>query len=283
MSDLRHSGQAFESAAASKGGDGKGAGLPDAIRPLVEFPAVLRANGFAVAPDQTMGFIEAVGLLGPRDMSDLHRAAVAMLAIAQDRRPEFDALFAAHFVGAALPSAVPGDDEEVTAHEATGTAGEEPERPDEREPGDEASAAERLGHRLLADRPEDALALLRRLGPSRLPRRRTRRFAPARHARALDPRRAMREAARRDGEVLTLPRRRRTTRQRRIVLLIDVSGSMAERTESALRLAHALARVSERLEVFTLGTRLTRITPAVRLQNPGRALDRAAALIADAS
>lgn len=248
---------------------------------LVSFPALLRANGFAVAPDQTMSFVEAVGLLGPRSIHDIRRAGVATLAIPQDRRSDFDALFDAHFLGTALPQAMPGDDEEVEAHEGTGDTEEIPDEPPEDEPGDEATAAERLGHRALADRPEDALARLRRHGAARLPRRRSRRFRPARNGRVLDMRRALREAARRDGEVLTLPMRRRRWRQRKIVLLIDVSGSMAERTESALRLAHTLARVAERLEVFTLGTRLTRVTPALRLANPGRALERASGLISD--
>ncbi len=255
--------------------------LPAATRLFVAFPTLLRANGFAVAPDQTMGFVEAIGLLGPRGIDDVRMAAVAMLAIPQDRRGEFDALFDAHFLGTSLPDAIPGDDEEVEHVEATGETQEIPEDPADDEPGDDATSAERLGHRVLQDRPEDALAALRRQGPTRLPRRRSRRFQPARDGRALDMRRMLREAARRDGEVLTLPRRRRQMRQRRVVLLIDVSGSMAERTEPALRLAHTLSRVAERLEVFTLGTRLTRVTPALRIANPSRALDRAAGLIAD--
>ena len=255
--------------------------VPAGAHSLMSFPTLLRANGFAVAPDQTMSFVEGVGLLGPGSIHDIRRAAVATLAIPQDRRSDFDALFDAHFLGASLPDAVPGDDEEVDAYEGTGETDEIPGEPSDDEPGEEATAAERLGHRTLADRPEDALAALRRLGAARLPRRRSRRFQPARDGRALDMRKALREAARRDGEVLTLPRRKRQWRQRRIVLLIDVSGSMAGRTESSLRLAQTLARVAERLEVFTLGTRLTRVTPALKLQNPARALERASALIAD--
>ncbi|MEM9139551.1 MAG: VWA domain-containing protein [Pseudomonadota bacterium] len=255
--------------------------LPAGAKPFVDFPPLLRANGFAVSPDQTMGFVEAVGLLGPTGVDDVRRAAVAMLAVPHDRQADFNALFDAHFLGAPLPQAMPGDeDEEVEAHEGTGETEDIPEDPSD-EPGDEAALAEHLGHRALQDRPEDALSLLRRDGAARLPRRRSRRFRAAPDGRALDMRRALREAARRDGEVLTLPQRRRQTRQRRIVLLIDVSGSMQERTESALRLAHTLARVAERLEVFTLGTRLTRVTPALRQRNAGLALDRASALIAD--
>ena len=37
--------------------------MPPAASLFVSFPTLLRANGFAVAPDQTMGFIEAVGLI----------------------------------------------------------------------------------------------------------------------------------------------------------------------------------------------------------------------------
>ena len=254
--------------------------VPAGVRPLVGFVPLLRVNGFAVAPDQTMGFVEAVGLLGPGGIGDVRRAAVAMLGIPQDRRAAFDALFDAHFLGVPLPDAMPGDEEEAEAHEATGQDVEMPEEPSD-DPGEDATTAERLGQRALVDRPEDALQALRRHGPAQLPRRRSRRFRTARDGRVPDLRRALREAARRDGEVLTLPRRRRQMRQRRIVLLIDVSGSMKDRTEAALRLAHTLARVAERLEVFTLGTRLTRITPALRHRNPAQALDRASRIIAD--
>ncbi|MEM0990162.1 MAG: VWA domain-containing protein [Pseudomonadota bacterium] len=254
--------------------------LPAGIQPLAAFAPLLRANGFAVAPDQVMGFIEGVGLLGPSNITDIRRAAVAMLAIPQDRRAEFDALFDAQFLGAALPQAVPADEEEVEAHEGTGETEEIPADPSDEDPGEEATATERLGQRALEDRPEEALALLRRQA-THLPRRRSYRLRAAKQGRTPDLRRTLRDAVRRDGEIMTLPVRRRRTRQRRIVLLIDVSGSMQERTEGALRLAHTLVRHAERAEVFTLGTRLTRVTPALRLQNPGRALDRASALIAD--
>ncbi len=255
--------------------------LPPATRMLAEFATLLRANGFAISPDQTMAFVEGVGLLGPNAIIDIRRAAVALLAIPQNRRADFDALFDAHFLGASLPQAMPGDDAEAEAHEATGQTEEIADVPEEDEPGDDATTLERLGHRALQDRPEEALAHLRRHAPNRLPRRQSYRFNASSRGRQPDLRRTLKEAAKRDGEILTLPRRLRQTRQRRIILLIDVSGSMQERTESSLRLAHTLTRTAERIEVFTLGTRLTRITPAMRLANPTRALERASSLIAD--
>ena len=44
--------------------------VPGAVRPLIGFPALLREHGFAIAPEQTVSFLQAVELLGPRT----HRA-----------------------------------------------------------------------------------------------------------------------------------------------------------------------------------------------------------------
>ncbi|MEM6904850.1 MAG: hypothetical protein AAF568_03065, partial [Pseudomonadota bacterium] len=130
--------------------------VPAAARPLVSFAPLLRANGFSVSPDQTMGFVEAVGLLGPRSMGDIRHAALALMAIPPDRRADFDQLFDAHFLGVALPQAMPADEEEeAEAHEATGQTEEMVVDPSD-DPGEEATAAERLGHRALIDQPEAA-------------------------------------------------------------------------------------------------------------------------------
>jgi uncharacterized protein with von Willebrand factor type A (vWA) domain len=94
-------------------------------------------------------------------------------------------------------------------------------------------------------------------------------------------RRLLRDAVRRDGEVMSLPKLTRKTRQRRILLLIDVSGSMKTLTEDAMSLAHALMGAADRAEVFTLGTRLTRVTRVLRLKQRGQALGAAASLVSD--
>ena len=77
---------------------------------------------------------------------------------------------------------------------------------------------------------------------------------------------------RRDGEITRLPTRRRLSRERRVLMLIDVSGSMKDGTDGALRLAHALVQGGERVECFTIGTRLTRVTRALRHRNRDQAL-----------
>jgi len=258
--------------------------LPPAARPFVDFATLLRAHGFAVAPEQTVAFLEAVALLGPRHMTDIRRAAIATLAPPRERIGEFLALFDAHFLGGARAAPVEsgaGEEEPLRVQEEA--AGEEDvllEVAGETK-GETASPAEALGLRRFSAHPVRALDRFRREAPRRLPRRRTALLVRARRGPVVDLARTLRRAASREGELLELAFRRRATRQRRIVLLIDVSGSMKEQSETNLRFAHALARVAERLEVLTFGTRLTRVTPALRIPTVERALDRAARTVRD--
>jgi uncharacterized protein with von Willebrand factor type A (vWA) domain len=255
---------------------------PPGLQPILGFPPLLRQAGFAVAPDQTVGFVAAIGALGPRGIADIRSAALALFAIPPERIEEFDALFRAHFMGQTVAAAAEGAGEEdsAEAHEATGVETEE--EAEEDSAGDRASLTERLGQarlRGLAD-PEVLAAVARDL-PRRVPRRRSFRRVPAKRGDAFDLRRTLREAVRRDGEALRLFERRRKLRDRRIIMLIDVSGSMQGLSEQALRLAHVVVQVTGRAEVFTLGTRLTRVTPALGPADADRALARAAGLIAD--
>ena len=96
--------------------------IPAAARPFIEFPPFLRSHGFAVSPDQTIGFLQAVGLLGPRNMEDIRRSAIAMLAIPKELEMEFDACFRAFFLGqtVAAPADSGRSDEEPEAREDRG-------------------------------------------------------------------------------------------------------------------------------------------------------------------
>lgn len=256
---------------------------PRAIAPFLRFAQVLRHAGFAISPDQTIGFVQSVGILGPRDMTDIFRAGRALFAVPPERMAEYDALFRAVFLDQTLKAPATGDDEEeVDAFEPTGTAQDVEATEDPSEIGAEASATERLGRRSLSEAGEsDVLRRLERQAPTALPRRLSYRRKTAKSGDRLDMRRTLRDAAKRDGEVLRLFQSRRKTRQRRVLLLIDVSGSMKDRSDPALRLAHSVMQAADRAEVFTLGTRLTRITAALRAANRNQALKRAAASIAD--
>ena len=257
--------------------------MPAPARHLAGFPPFLRDFGFTTSPEQTVAFLQAVELLGPRGIDDVRRAAVATLSPPRERAGEFDALFRAWFHGEFAPVPRESEDEtEVRVHDEGGATHEPPDEPDLGESGQSATAAEMLGGRRF--RAETAIERLRRFAreaPERLPRRRGLRRRRARKGDTVDLPRALRTAVRHGGDTPVLPWRRRTLRQRRILLLVDVSGSMKEQTENVLRFAHVLYHAAERMEGFTLGTRLTRITAALRLRNADSALAKASALVPD--
>lgn len=255
---------------------------PRALDPFLRFAQALRGAGFAVSPDQTSDFIASVGLLGPRDMTDIHRAGRALFAIPPERMAEYDALFRAVFLDQVIQAPADGDeDDDVEAFEPTSESRVVEAADDESEVGAEATIEERLGQRPLQESREEALRRILRDAPALLPRRKSYRRKLVKSGDRIDMRRSLRDAAKRDGEVLRLFQSRRKTRQRRVLLLIDVSGSMKDRSEGLLQLAHAVVQAADTAEVYTLGTRLTRITQALRPAESGQALARAGQAIAD--
>ena len=257
--------------------------LPRAARPLLGFVTLLRANGFAIAPEQTTAFLSAIELLGPRSLADIRRAGLATLAPPPERHGAYDALFRLHFLGddvAGFGDREDDDDIVRLQDEQRGDA-EPPLSDDANESGQAATAAEALVERRFGpDDRDEALRRLAREAPARLPQRRSYRRRRGRRG-LIDLRRTLREAARSDGEVLKLVRLQRRRRQRKILLLIDVSGSMKARTEDNLRFAHALTKAAPRIEVFTFGTRLTRVTRPLHLKRREQALAAAAGLVSD--
>ena len=125
-------------------------------------------------------------------------------------------------------------------------------------------------HRLLADlRLSGALKKSRRLEPA----------VRGRH----DPRRTMKGAMRTGGEALRHRFRRARIQPRKVVLLCDVSGSMAPYSRALLRFLHAGVISGGRLEAFSMGTRLTRITRELATRDPDQALRKAAGSVQDLS
>jgi uncharacterized protein with von Willebrand factor type A (vWA) domain len=254
--------------------------LPRPLAPFLSFAQALRAAGHLAAPEQTQSFIAAVGLIGPSSLMDIRRAAHATFGPSPERREEFDALFDEIFLGRVLTTPALGDSEDMPNAFDAG-AFEPIFAPEDEEPsGAGASVAERLFARRFVDDEAAALRTFARSLPHALPRRRARRMTHGK-GRTADPRRTFRHMMRRDGEIVRLLRRTRKQRQRRVLLLIDISGSMKSGTEGALRLAHALVHAGESVEVFTIGTRLTRVTRALARRNREQALELASGLVAD--
>ncbi|MFI5960245.1 VWA domain-containing protein [Cryptosporangium sp. NPDC051539] len=112
-------------------------------------------------------------------------------------------------------------------------------------------------------------------------RRPSARRVPARHGR-IDARRTVRLWLRNGGEPSRVLYTRRGWRRRRLLLLIDVSGSMSEYSEAMLRFAHAAVAASPTTtEAFAIGTRFTRLTSQLRGRDAGQAMRTVAETEAD--
>ena len=147
-----------------------------------------------------------------------------------------------------------------------------------------ASDAEVLRRKRFTDcTPEELAALRRIMARLRLtpPRRRTRRWRSGPSGPRPDLRRTVRESLRMHGEPGQLYWRRRRVRLRPLILILDVSGSMADYSRALLQFAYSAKRAAARVEVFCFGTRLTRISKALDHRRPDRALEAAARAVFD--
>ncbi|TPI44150.1 VWA domain-containing protein [Mesorhizobium sp. B3-1-6] len=256
----------------------RGESLPRAAAPFLGFARLLRRHAFAVAPEQVTSFMQAVTLLGPRSMNDIREAALATLAPSPDRHDEFEAHFRGYFYGDAKPTVEGEEDDETRVKDDRGTREEEKQIARHEKGGELSSALEQLSSRDFRRGADDQFR--RRLACA-LPARRSFRTAHTRSRGTLDLRRSLSEIVSADGDIPAPQLRRRQTVPRKLLLLIDVSGSMKQHTADYLKLAHAAVQGADRAEVFTFGTRLTRITSALRIRGREQALARAAGLVDD--
>ncbi|TPI14487.1 VWA domain-containing protein [Mesorhizobium sp. B4-1-3] len=254
--------------------------LPRSAQPFLGFARLLRRHAFAIAPEQITSFMQAVTLLGPRSMNDIREAALATLAPSPDRRGEFEAHFRGYFYGDTRPSIEGEEHDETRVKDDRGTREEEKQTIRQEKGGELSSALEQLSSRDF-QRDADGLGQFRRKLASALPARRSFRTARTRSRGTLDLRRSLSEIVSADGDIPSPLLRRRQPVPRKLLLLVDVSGSMKLHTADYLKLAHAAVQGADRAEVFTFGTRLTRITSALRVRDREHALVRAAALVDD--
>jgi uncharacterized protein len=203
--------------------------------------------------------------------------------------------------GEELPAELRGLDELLAGAEAS-EASADPDSeadPDQGRPAVRrvASMTERLRERDFAELSPselEQLATLMRQLVIAVPPRRTRRYRPRKDGARLDMRRTMRQAIRTGGEPIAIARQAVRARQRRLVVLCDISGSMEPYARAILQLMYVASRSSAasggggsgfsgptrdaarpRTEVFTFATRLTRLTPYLAAATPESMLARA--------
>ncbi|GGR56651.1 uncharacterized protein with von Willebrand factor type A (vWA) domain [Nocardioides luteus] len=266
--------------------------MSDGPEILLGFTRALRSAGVQVTQDRAHGFLQATAIVGADDPVATYTAGRATLCAGPDDLRRFDQVFEAWFDTTAKMPMPQGPPRTVTT---TSTLPETEPQPGEGEGEDvedviraRASELETLRHRDVAGldpvEQERLAALIARLRP-RTPRRRTPRQDPWRRGR-VDAHRTLRASLQHLGEPAGIHYRRRGDRPRRVVWLIDVSGSMSSYADVLLRVAHRVTSGGSTSStttgaVFTMGTRLTNVTRAMRHRDPDRALVAAGDTVPD--
>jgi uncharacterized protein with von Willebrand factor type A (vWA) domain len=258
---------------------------------LVAFADRLRDAGLTVGSGDVLTYSAGLARLDPTDLLDLYWAGRTTIVTRREDIAVYDRVFRKFFLddGDALPEPLRLSVHNAAEVESTlvvPAADPGPEGHDEHAArlGLVGSGAEVLRNKAFAACTAEELAVLRRItARMRLtpPRRRTRRTAAARRGRLPDPRRMVREAMRAHGELSKLFWRQRRRRVRPLVLIVDISGSMADYSRGLLQFAHSAKRADTRVETFCFGTRLTRITKMLRRRRVDEAMEHAAKAVFD--
>jgi uncharacterized protein len=266
-----------------------GAGL---TRRLTLVAASMRAAGARVGVGELLGAHRALHAVDAADRATVYFALRASLCSRHDDLAAFDAAFARWYAAPraqrpeppavlddvaslVLPSAaVPGAElplRDAAGAELVPAAWSDVELLRDKDfaeySDEERRRARRVMRRLAASVPQRT---------SHRTRRAPRRGAPP-HAARPDVRRTLRASLRSDGDPIERHWRTPAPRPRRLVLVCDVSGSMAPYARMLLQYVQAAVATHRRVEAFAFGTRLTRITRELSTRDPDRALERAAA------
>jgi uncharacterized protein len=280
--------------------------MGDPTAPLVAFGRDLRARGLPVGTGRILTFIRAVASLGLGDRDSLYWAGRVSLIASRVDLATYDDAFETWYaalgdrarisIALELPAEPRdvdgiglGDDPTLEAGRAAGSW-RPAEGDEEPEPGEGssirivASAAEVLRSKSFADLTDDERHRVARMIHDltvRAPVERMRRTRPSSKGSVFDMRRTLRRSLRTQGEPFDRSYRTRGSRTRPLVLILDISGSMAPYARALLQFGFAAMAAGRRVEVFCFGTRLTRVTRTLRTKDPDRAMHEVGALVAD--
>jgi uncharacterized protein len=256
----------------------------------LQFGRYLRRSGIAIAPSQLIGWLHCLPHIDLTCRDEFRDASRTALVCRYEDLAAFERAFD-RFWAAQTPLA------DALQRRPQGEPSVEPVwAVDEAEPAtdDDASAVpdriatfspvEQLRRRDFGAMSAEELATVVRLARGlawHAPPRRSRRHEAAPRGRAHDLRRSLHRTLRHGGDLLVLARRTRRRRPRPLVLLCDVSGSMAPYARILLQFLYIVARRRRRVEAFVFSTRLTRITRPLANGIAGAALDAAVAAASD--
>ncbi len=265
----------------------------DFISHLTRFCRVLRDHGLLIGPQEAADAVRAVSLV---DMMDRGRVYWTLRSLMLSRREEigiFDELFEKFWSFEPQPTAQPtkpgmgpaGGMRDFRPRPRSILLPENDSRSDDTllqivRTG--ASAAEVAAEKDLTVLQSDELSELSRIAarmvralasrPGRRRKRHKRKGIP-------DLRGALRLNLATGGEPIRLPRMRRVPRVPRLMVLLDVSGSMDRHARLLLQLVYAVTQHTKRVETFVFSTSVTRVTRQMKAPSFSEALRRVGAVV----
>jgi uncharacterized protein with von Willebrand factor type A (vWA) domain len=261
---------------------------------LVGFGHELRHAGLTVGTGDVLTYFAAMTPLDPTDLVDLYWAGRSTLLTRHEDQAVYDQVFRTYFLGEDAPArnqllfTQQSHAEAEAALAMPGTEQDQENKDQDRQRlGLMASDVSALKRRSFTEcTPEEQAALRRIMKRIRLtpPRRRTRRTKTSQTKASTTPdmRATIKATMRMHGEPPSrLFFQERKTKLRPLILILDVSGSMADYSRHLLQFAHTARHAAAKVEVFCFGTRLTRITRQLAHRKIDNALDEAARTVVD--
>lgn len=264
---------------------------------LLLFSHSLRKAGVPVAPQQNIDVANALALVDIGNRDHVYHATRSLMVTRREHLRLFDNLFnrfwRVHQNGASgrgqpaplAPRHKPRTEKrfDIVSYMAQRARATDPEIEVTDRSGT-FSNAELLQRKEFSQMSPEELESVKRLIQEmrwQVSQRRTRRRVPDRRGDMLHLRQAMRSAAKFGGVPLQLSWMRRKVKQRPVVLIADISGSMEKYARLMLQFFYSLSHALIDVECFVFGTRLSRITPQLKLKNIDQAIDQAAREIVD--
>ena len=268
----------------------------------MHFARLLRRAGLPVGASESVAGSRALTLVDIGDRRQVQAALRAIMIHRHEHQDIFDQAFAlfwrdpaAATQAAALAmlsekppqeaqKAAPGQRRLAEAMASPRESRKNDDRPPELDAVMTVSEREQLQmmdfEQMTAAEINNAKAEIRRLHLP-LDLRRTRRSRPDARGHRIDLAGTMRRSLRRGGELTELARTTRVVRPPPLVVLCDISGSMARYAQLLLHFLHAVANDRDRVHVFLFGTRLSNITRQLKNRDPEIAFQMVAHAVPD--
>ena len=263
------------------------------------FARLLRAAGLQLGTGKILDAIEAVNLVGVESQRDLHTALLSQFVTRHEQTPLFDQAFSLFWrnprlmeklMGAMLPTIRTEKDQEQVLRrlgEALSKGSEAQSDPQEQEVELQANLSfsdrEILQSKDFEQMSEAELQIARNMLQKLklpVPDVRSRRFQACNQQARIDMRKTLQQSLR-NSATIPLQFKRNRVRPPAIVVLCDISGSMAQYSRMFLHFMHAISNHRDRVHSFVFGTRLTNISRYLRNKDVDIALEATSCAVED--